>query len=100
MPCGHMLATLLENKVQVGVSSRGVGDMDLVVREGEEAYEVQDGYAIVTFDTVAEPSVSNTQLNVMGESLNRRMGHNPHIVQEMHERVLLKEIQRFLVNPR
>jgi hypothetical protein len=97
MPCGGMLACLLERKVQVGVSSRGVGDMDLVVKEGEEAYEVQDGYSIVTFDAVAEPSVTDTQLKIMKESLNRRR-RDPKLLREMHERVLLREVNRYLLS--
>jgi hypothetical protein len=95
MPCGAMLSCLLERKVQVGVSSRGVGEMDLTMHEGEEAYEVQDGYALVTFDTVAEPSVSGTQLKVMEESLNRQKKMN---YREMRERLLIRELRKYLVS--
>ncbi len=47
MPCGSMLACLLDRKVQVGISSRGVGDMELVMHEGEDAYLVQEGFEFI-----------------------------------------------------
>jgi hypothetical protein len=97
MPCGSMLACLLERKVQVGVSSRGVGEMDLTRHEGEDAYEVQEGYALVTFDTVAEPSVSGTQLKVMEESLNRHK-LNSRQFRVMRERLLVRELRKYLVS--
>jgi len=66
MPCGKMLKVLIESNVQVSVSSRGVGDMKTKgLEEGKEAYEVLPGYQLVTFDAVAEPSVTGTQLSVM-----------------------------------
>lgn len=87
MPCGAMLSCLVERKIQVGISSRGVGDMEMTVHEGEEAYRVADGYNFVTFDVVAEPSVTGTQLMVM-ESLQKK---NKITV----ERELLREVHNF-----
>lgn len=71
MPCGKMLGALLRAKVQVGISSRGVGDLE-VVNEGTESqhYKVCKGYQIVTWDVVGEPSVQEAVLSVM-ESRNR-----------------------------
>ena len=55
-----------ERGVQVGISSRGVGDMEIKhLDEGGEAYHVQNGYRFVTFDCVAEPSVEGSHLMVM-----------------------------------
>lgn len=70
MPCGKMLGTLLRNKIQVGISSRGVGDMEEIVAEGRNRYRVQPGYQFVTWDVVGEPSVSEAVMHVM-ESRNR-----------------------------
>jgi hypothetical protein len=94
MPCGSMLACLLERKVQVGVSSRGVGEMDLVMHEGEETYRVSDGYCIVTFDAVAEPSVVNAQLKIM-ESRNRLIT-NKRALAEAREKLILHEVRKML----
>lgn len=71
MPCGKMLGALLRSGVQVGISSRGVGDMETVMEGQEECYKVCDGYSIVTWDIVAEPSVQEAVMSVM-ESRNRR----------------------------
>lgn len=70
MPCGKMLATLLKSKVQVGISSRGVGDMEVVSEAAGQFYKVQPGYQFVTWDIVGEPSVSEAVMHVM-ESRNR-----------------------------
>ena len=72
MPCGAMLATLLRNKVQVGISSRGVGDMVTVNEGSQETQRVLDGYQFVTWDMVAEPSVTEAVMSVM-ESKNRKV---------------------------
>ena len=67
--------------------------MEMTMHEGEEAYRVTDGFNFVTFDAVAEPSVTGTQLMVM-ESRQRAMVENRQVVQ----RNLIKEIRSFLVN--
>ena len=96
MPCGDMLACLIESNVQVGISSRGVGDMEMTMHEGEEAYQVMPGFAFVTFDAVAEPSVTGSQLMVM-ESRQKRM---KMVMEAQHqtERKLLIEVRNFLAN--
>jgi len=71
-PHGAQLAYMFEKKIPVGISSRGVGDMDLVREGDEECYEVQPGYSIITFDAVAEPSVLTAQLRLMESQDNRR----------------------------
>jgi hypothetical protein len=93
-PLGNMLACYLERGLNVGVSSRGVGDMELVMREGEDVYEVQDGFKFVTFDVVAEPSVAGTQLKQMNESLERRASKKQ--LKEAREKLLAKAIGRYL----
>jgi hypothetical protein len=99
-PCGSQLSCLLERNIQIGVSSRGVGDMEIVMREGEDTYEVQEGYEIVTFDAVAEPSVSGTQLKRLAEErerlLRRRM--SPQQLREAREKLLIRELNKLLVN--
>lgn len=72
MPCGAMLGALLRNKVQVGISSRGVGDMETVNEGQQETQRVLDGYQFVTWDMVAEPSVTEAVMSVM-ESKDRKV---------------------------
>ena len=73
MPYGQQLSALLKSGVQVGISSRGVGDME-IVNEGlqDESYVVQEGYEFVTWDVVGEPSVQEATMSVM-ENKNRLM---------------------------
>jgi hypothetical protein len=69
-PKGNILKSLIESKVQVGISSRGIGDMEMRENDGEECYEVKPGYVVVTWDAVAEPSVTGARLSIL-ESLAR-----------------------------
>ena len=67
--------------------------MEITMSEGgDEAYEVQPGFAFVTFDSVAEPSVTGTQLMMM-ESRNR-LKNIPD--RRSIERQLIKEFHNHL----
>jgi hypothetical protein len=100
-PHGRCLRGLFERKCQVGISSRGIGDMELrEMSEGKQFYEVMPGYQFVTWDAVAEPSVHGATLAVM-ESLNRKLapiktanGKKPFSRDE-YESLLIEEINRF-----
>ncbi len=56
----------------MGISSRGIGDMELREGNGEKYYEVLPGYTYVTWDAVSDPSVSGATLTVM-EHLNKKV---------------------------
>lgn len=95
-PCGSMLASLIDRNVNIGISSRGVGDMDVTyLSEGEEAYEVQPGFHFVTFDVVAEPSVQGTQLRLKTESRIKRTkstkSKKSRIAENRNRRIYLEE---------
>lgn len=103
-PLGRCLRGLFERKCQVGISSRGVGDMELrEMSEGKQFYEVMPGYQFVTWDAVAEPSVGGATLAVL-ESLDRRLapirqaiakGAKKPFSQDEYESLLIEEINRF-----
>jgi hypothetical protein len=93
-PCGSLLACYIDRGINVGISSRGVGDMEVTMFEGEDCYEVQPGFAFVTFDAVAEPSVKGTQLKRLNESLQRRL--SPRQLAEAREKLMLLEVRRLL----
>jgi hypothetical protein len=84
--------------VQVGISSRGVGDMEIVEHNGKDIYKVLPGYTFVTWDVVAEPSVSGAVLNI-SESLNRRVRpiqEKRHMFKpEVYQDMLVKEINKY-----
>ena len=98
LPCGAYLRGLFEHKVRVGISSRGVGDMELDEHQGHQIYRVMPGYSFVTWDAVAEPSVNGAILQIQ-EGLNRRIRpikesknkFNPIVYQNM----LVNEINSF-----
>lgn len=69
---GAALRGLFERRCEVGISSRGIGDMEMRESSGKQFYEVMPGYQFVTWDAVAEPSVGGATLNVM-EQLNRKI---------------------------
>jgi hypothetical protein len=68
-PMGQLAATMLENGVKLGVSSRGSGNVD------EATGKVSD-FEIVTVDIVAQPSAPNAYPKAIYEGLmNMRHGH-------------------------
>lgn len=92
LPCGTQLRGLIESNVQIGISSRGVGDMEPSMMRGEEYMKVLPGYQFVTFDTVAEPSVRGSYLAVM-EGKVRDVAHN---MRANREHAILEEIDKML----
>jgi hypothetical protein len=65
-PKGQIIRTLVECNAKLGVSSRGVGNVD-------ERGEVS-GFEIITVDVVAKPSAPNAFPKPVYESLNTRRG--------------------------
>lgn len=98
VPCGAYLRGLFEHKVRMGISSRGVGDMELTEHRGKQVYMVSPGYSFVTFDAVAEPSVSTAILNIQ-ESLTRRLRpirqQQNLFEHEVYQDKLVNEINKF-----
>lgn len=88
MPSGKMLAALLRNNVQVGISSRGVGEIETFTEGGSECHRVKEGYDIVTWDAVHDPSVTSATLSLM-ESKNKKN-------KSMIEQNIAKEINDWL----
>jgi hypothetical protein len=98
LPCGACLRGLFEHKVRVGISSRGVGDMEVAEQGGHEIYRVMPGYSFVTWDAVAEPSVNGAILNIQ-ESLSRRIKpltkQKNKFSPKAYEKMLVQEINGF-----
>lgn len=92
---GKQLLALINAGVTVGISSRGVGDMETIMKEGNEYQRVMPGYSFVTFDAVGEPSVHNSYLSVMESKQNKAK------LQKINERKktearILREMQNYL----
>ncbi len=102
LPFGHQLKTLLKHG-SVGISSRGIGDIEVKERNGEEAYYVTEGFRLVTFDAVAEPSVTGARLQLVEgrlRPLNKikpPAAFNDNLVDSKHyEQMMLEEFNRHL----
>lgn len=95
---GACLRGLFESKVQIGISSRGVGDMEMRESGGQETYVVSEGFAIVTWDAVAEPSVHGATLHVcesrVRSKLNSKYGNK--YPQQVYNDMLVAEIKEYL----
>lgn len=93
---GAQLKALVESGVSIGISSRGVGDMEATMVEGQEFYKVMPGFTFVTFDVVAEPSVQGSYLNVM-ESRDRLL-KDKRIAESFKnkERNIIAEVHNYL----
>jgi hypothetical protein len=65
-PKGNIIRTLIESHVKLGVSSRGIGNVD---DHGEVS-----GFEIITVDVVARPSAPEAYPKPVYESLNTRRG--------------------------
>ena len=90
---GRQLKALFEANVNVGISSRGVGDMETTIHEGEEYYQVLPGYTFVTFDIVAEPSVYGSYMSVLESKNNVSSGRRNH--RKVREDKVVTEMRDF-----
>lgn len=95
---GRQLKALLESNVNIGISSRGVGDMETTLYEGEEYYQVMPGYTFVTFDIVAEPSVHGSYMSMVENKDN--LVSNVYNHRKKREERTIKEMRSFFENLR
>lgn len=63
---GGILKALIENKVSVGVSSRGMGSLKEI---NEGTLEVQDDFELLCWDFVSTPSNPGSYMNLIKEGL-------------------------------
>ena len=75
-PSGNILKALFENRIPVGVSSRGMGSL----KQMGDLMEVQDDFELLAFDFVSTPSNPGSYMKekgMMNESKNNQ--HNKYI---------------------
>ena len=68
-PSGNILKALIEQKIVVGVSSRGMGSLE----QRGEVMEVQDDFELLCWDFVSTPSNPNSFMHEV-RSLNESLG--------------------------
>ena len=66
-PSGKVLQSLVESKVKLGISSRGVGS---TAKKGDY-YEVQDDFQLICWDYVSEPSTPGAFMIPEGKKITQ-----------------------------
>jgi len=74
-PSGNILKALFQSGIRLGISSRGMGSVKEVMREGSAALEVQDDFELIAFDFVSNPSTHGAFLSPVNESVNRTVNN-------------------------
>jgi hypothetical protein len=67
-PMGQTLRSLIESKVQIGISSRGVG----TTKKDGDYDVVQNDYQLICFDIVSEPSTPGAFLFTENKVVSRK----------------------------
>ena len=80
-PSGNILKELFNNKITVGISSRGMGS----VKQIGETLEVQDDLELLCWDFVSTPSTSVSYMEVVNES------YNPLISNSSYKYAIIRE---------
>jgi len=70
-PSGNILKALFQSGIKLGISSRGLGSVKEVMREGNMSMEVQPDFELIAFDFVSNPSTHGAFLSPVNESVNK-----------------------------
>ena len=70
-PAGNILKELFKSGIKLGISSRGMGSVKEVMREGGNTVEVQPDFELIAFDFVSNPSTHGAFLSPVNESVHR-----------------------------
>lgn len=86
-PSGNILKALFQSGIRLGISSRGMGSVKEVMREGNATLIVQDDFDLIAFDFVSNPSTHGAFLSPVNESVNKvindKYGHINRIIQDI-----------------
>jgi len=70
-PSGNILKALFQSGIKLGISSRGLGSVKEVMREGSTSMEVQPDFELIAFDFVSNPSTHGAFLSPVNEGINK-----------------------------
>lgn len=70
-PSGEILGNLILAGYTVGISSRGLGSVEMMTESDDEIVEVQDDFELITYDGVSDPSSHNAFFKSIHESVGR-----------------------------
>ena len=89
-PSGNILKELFKSGIKLGISSRGMGSVKEVMREGENTLEVQPDFELIAFDFVSNPSTHGAFLSPVNESVSKTDNKYSRIDSIIHN--IIKEI--------
>ena len=70
-PSGNILKELFKNGIKLGISSRGLGSVEMVQEaDGDTVSKVGDDFELIAFDFVSNPSTHGAFLYPMNESVD------------------------------
>ena len=70
-PSGNILRELFKNGIKLGISSRGLGSVEMVRESnGDTVSKVGDDFELIAFDFVSNPSTHGAFLHPMNESVD------------------------------
>jgi hypothetical protein len=70
-PSGNILKELFTNGIKLGISSRGLGSVEMVQEaNGDQVTKVGDDFELIAFDFVSNPSTHGAFLYPMNESID------------------------------
>ena len=74
-PSGNILRELFKNGIKLGISSRGLGSVEMVQEaNGDQVSKVGDDFELIAFDFVSKPSTHGAFLHPMNESVEPQQG--------------------------
>ena len=74
-PSGNILKELFKNGIKLGISSRGLGSVEMVQEaNGDQVSKVGDDFELIAFDFVSNPSTHGAFLHPMNESVEPQQG--------------------------
>ena len=74
-PSGNILRELFKNGIKLGISSRGLGSVEMVQEaNGDQVSKVGDDFELIAFDFVSNPSTHGAFLHPMNESVDNQQG--------------------------
>ena len=62
-PAGNILKELLKSGIKLGISSRGLGSVEELYENGEQAVQVKDDFELICWDFVSNPSTRGAFMN-------------------------------------
>jgi len=73
-PSGNILRELFKNGIKLGISSRGLGSVEMVQEaNGDTVSKVGDDFELIAFDFVSNPSTHGAFLHPMNESIDNSL---------------------------